>query len=809
VPRIAVRWLSIAACLVAATLLISGQRQPAGRPARSAEAPDAALRRAQAMHDMYAAPPDKQQLSTRVERFRAASAAAAARRPARPLPIVYSTFDPDFRLKPLVRESQQRPGAIFSRAARGVAGAPPAPAAWTNIGPTNLAGRVSALAVHPTNAQTIYRGTAGGGVWKTTDGGTTWTPLTDSLGNLSIGAIAIARSKPDTVYVGTGEGALGIDGIDGIGLIASTDGGNTWSLPVNVPGRRFFDLNVHPTVAEEVVAATLNGIQKSIDGGKNWRTTLSGFSATQVVRVPQQPTHLVAAVWDIAKPDSSGNGFVYRSMDGGDTWTRVDHQPLDFDAGRISLATAADASVLYAMVASASGDVKDCPNDRVDQIGIYRSTDAGATWTLRADPITGTCPQTQFDPGFDSILGGQGWYANALAVDPSHPTTVYAGGLDVWKSTDGAGHWTKLSHWDIDPANPHFVHADIHALVFAGTSLLVGDDGGMHVTANGGTAFSGRNTGIPTRQYYSVSMTPADATMVIGGAQDNGTNIRIGTGTTFREVIGGDGFATAANPNDAKNLYGTVYAARIFRTTNGGNGTNGFPEVTATYGDKEKLPFISTLMMDPKNPSTLYTATNFLYRSTDGGSTWRRTSDDDLGDGDDPGYVSAIAVSPSDSQKLMTGSASGKVKKSTDGGAHWTAVSGVPRAYVSHLEFDPSNANTFYVSLMSAGPNPRLIKFANGAQSPTRIDNGLPGFPVHVVRVDPANSNALYAGLDVGLYTSTDGGTSWKVAGNGLPAVSIWDIAIGANGSMMRVASHGRGFWEFLKAPGAPRSTSP
>jgi photosystem II stability/assembly factor-like uncharacterized protein len=759
------------------------------------------------MHDMYAAPADRDQLSNRVERSRSAPARA---RPPRPLPIVYGNFDPDFRLKLLARDGPRRPGASFSRATirSGATPAGPAPA-WSNIGPTNFAGRVSALAVDPRDARIIYRGAAGGGVWKSTNGGTTWDALTDSLGNLSIGAIAIAPSKPDTVYVGTGEGALGIDGIDGIGLIVSTDAGETWSLPVSVGGRRFFDLAVHPTIADELLAATLNGIQKSTDGGKTWRTTLSGFSATQIVRVPQRPTHLVASVWDIVKSDSTDNGFVYRSTDSGETWTRVDHQPLDPDAGRISLAIAKDASAIYAMVASASGDAKDCPSDRVDQIGIYRSIDEGATWTLRANPVTGSCPRTPADAGFDSILAGQGWYANTLAVDPSHPNIVYAGGLDVWKSNDGAAHWIKLSNWNINPSDPRYVHADIHALVWAGAALLVGDDGGMHTTSNGGTAFAGRNTGIVTRQYYSVNITPADRTLIIGGAQDNGTNIRIGAGATYREVIGGDGFGTAANPTDAKNLYGTVYNARIFRTTNGGSGVNGFPEVTPTYKDDERLPFITALTMDPRDPKTLYTGTNFLYRSTNGGTTWARTSNDDLGDGLNRGYVTTIAVAPSDSRKLLTGSGAGSVKKSVDGGAHWSSISGVPRAYVSHVEFDPANADTFYVSLMSAGPNPRLLKTTNGGRSLTRIDNALPAFPIHIVRVDPRSSNTLYVGLDVGLYTSTDGGTTWRVVGNGLPAVSIWDIAVFSNGSLMRVATHGRGFWELVKPPGASRGTNP
>jgi photosystem II stability/assembly factor-like uncharacterized protein len=181
---------------------------------------------------------------------------------------------------------------------------------WTNIGPTNVAGRVSAVAVDPTNPDVIYRGAAGGGVWKSTDGGKTWLSLTDNLGNLSIGAIAIAPSSPATIYVGTGEGALSVDGIDGIGIIKSTDGGTTWSLPVSVSARKFFSLSVHPTQPNEVVAGTSAGIQRSTDGGVTWTTTFSTFAGTELARVPGSPATILATTWDIIQVNATWRGFV-------------------------------------------------------------------------------------------------------------------------------------------------------------------------------------------------------------------------------------------------------------------------------------------------------------------------------------------------------------------------------------------------------------------------------------------------------------------------------------------------------------------
>jgi photosystem II stability/assembly factor-like uncharacterized protein len=355
--------------------------------------------------------------------------------------------------------------------------------------------------------------------------------------------VAIAPSNAQIIYVGTGEGALGIDGIDGIGFISSTDAGATWTLPVSVSASKFFALNVHPTHPLEILAATSAGIQKSTDGGATWTTKLSQFYGTELARVPNAPSKILATVWDIGSASASGNGFVFRSTDGGETWTKIGGAgvaPFDGNTGRLSLAIAPSApSTVYVLAASASGDVKGCDADPVDQVGFYRSTDGGGTWSFRANPISGTCPTSPEQDGFDSILAGQGWYANSLRVSKSSSNEVYAGGLDVWKSTDGAAHWTKKSHWDATPSNNHYVHADIHALQWAGTKLLVGDDGGMSKTSDGGANFAQMNTGVVTRQYYSVGISAVNRDLVIGGAQDNGTNIRIGTTTNYKEVIGG------------------------------------------------------------------------------------------------------------------------------------------------------------------------------------------------------------------------------------------------------------------------------
>jgi photosystem II stability/assembly factor-like uncharacterized protein len=253
-------------------------------------------------------------------------------------------------------------------------------------------------------------------------------------------------------------------------------------------------------------------------------------------------------------------------------------------------------------------------------------------------------------------------------------------------------------------------------------------------------------------------------------------------------------------------MYGTVYNSRVFRSTDGGST---FDEITPPFDSDETTPFISPLTMDPNNPATLYTGSHMLWRTTDGGNSWQKTSNTDLGGGGRRGYLTKIAVARSDSKRLLTATGTGQVHRSADGGATWTRLTGLPSRYASYVEFDPATSTTFYVSFINTGNDGRLFRTTDNGNTFTRIETGLPPFPIHVIRVDPLDSKTLFVGTDVGLFRSTDAGATWGALGTGLPAVSVWDIAIRSDGSLMRVATHGRGLYEVRLRQLPPRTTKP
>jgi photosystem II stability/assembly factor-like uncharacterized protein len=684
---------------------------------------------------------------------------------------------------------------------------------WTSMGPNNGAGRMPAVAVHPTVPGTAIVGAAGGGAWKTTDSGATWTSLTDTLANLSVGAITYAPSNPSIVYLGTGEGGHAGDFIPGIGLFASLDGGATWEPPQEIIASQYYRLSVHPSNPLEIVAATSSGLLRSTNGQNGPWTTILGTRSSggvpaygvsaDLVRNPADANILYAASYDTLQwcartgvdckdPGEWVSPRVLKSVDAGQSWKEVVQGfPVStgtMRVGRVSLAIAPSSpETLYAATSlfdAATGQ---------ETSQIYKTTNGGASWTP-------TGVGTSSDSEIRTYLRTQGWYDNTIVVSPQNPNVVIAGGVTYIKSVDGGLTWSRL----FTSSN---VHVDAHDLRYdAGGTLYIANDGGIWTSTDDGVTVMERNANLPTRQFYALSVDPVNRMRTFGGQQDNGT-IRRGDagGTEWDRFFGGDGFDCPINPDVPSLVYATWQTGNILRTADSGAATPILGYRTPVYAEGEEKPFFTRLVLDPSNPSTVYTVSWRVWRSTTGGDSWTPlpTTTPDGPIWGESLTIRAIAVAPSDPKVLMIGKAvRSTVFRSVDGGLTWKrAATGLPTRIVNFLEIDPANPNIVWAA-MAGLTKPSVYQSIDGGATWSGRGEGLPGFSAQVIRVDPTDSNTIYCGTDVGVYRSTDGGASWSRFGTGMPAASVYDLAILRDGSLMRAATHGRGVWELtIDAP--------
>ncbi|MCY7344900.1 MAG: VCBS repeat-containing protein [Pyrinomonadaceae bacterium] len=703
---------------------------------------------------------------------------------------------------------------------------------WQPLGPapipisstTSYSGRVSAIAVHPINPNIVYVGTAQGGLYRTLNGGATWTPLLDGALSLAIGSVTLSPSDPTTVFVGTGEATLCSSGcFIGVGLYRITNADTnpvvSGALTQGVSGGDVFtgraigEVVAHPTDPNILFITTTSGVAGIgsstaglvLPNAGVYRTTnaLAANPTFQQLTIQGTLTPSRSVVDAVIEPGnanrllvtvigSGGDGGVYLStnaLDAVPTFTRTLTTGDGASLGRAELAAnkIGGVTTIYAATGTANGT-------------LFKSIDGGATFT------------TAIANGFCS---SQCFYDIAVAVDPNDANKVYLGGspaLVFGRSTNGGTSFTNSSSG---------LHVDTQAFALAPSDpniMYFGSDGGIWRTTNVNTTpivwTTLNNTSFSATQFMSLALHPLDRHYLLGGTQDNGTQFLAPDGTTWVRSDGGDGGFAVIDKTSSSITNVTAYHTYFNQT----NSQIGFSRATTTVanGDpnwgsllgctngtsnngilcSDSVLFYAPMVGGPGNPNSLYFGTNRLYRSEDRGTTMTDVS------GTLPARVSAIAIAPQNDNVRLAGLTSGGLYASfTAGATTMINVTGaVPARYIGRVAIDPTNSNVAYAALNGFGlaNGQHIWKTTNLTTGATWTPAGvgIPDVPVNTFVVDPANTQNLYAGTDIGVFRSLNGGTSWEPFSEGLPRIAVFGMDIQPIHRVLRIATHGRGIWE-------------
>lgn len=643
---------------------------------------------------------------------------------------------------------------------------------WTSLGPSSWQtvsynpgiGRVNCIAVDPTNSDVIYVGVPSGGFWKTTDGATTWSTTTDELPVLGVTSIAIDPTNPNVVYMASGDGDAG--DTYSIGVLKSEDAGATWSatgLNFEVTqARTISKLLIHPTDSNILLAAANNGVYKTTDAGNTWSLVLAGNFKDMEFKPGDANTVYVC-----------GTAF-FVSTNAGSSFAGVSAGlPAANQVSRLALAvTEANPEYVYVLAGNATDS---------GLLGVYRSTNGGASFSLRASApnLLGYSPT-------GATTGGQAWYDLSLAASPSNAEEVYVGGINIWKSLNGGASWSLNAYWFYPPTTVPYVHADIHALDFFGATLFAGADGGIFSTNSGGRFWGDLSSGLVSTQFYRITGHPANADVVFGGAQDNGTN-RMQAGA-WTHVLGADGMECIADYSDANIVYAAIQSGGLRKSSNGGNS---FVRIDSSF--TEDGAWVTPYVIHPSNPQILFAGFRNVWKTTNRGKQWFP--------------ISALPNSSSLQSLVVAASNPNYIYAATDrviyktanGGASWVNISsGLPttRAAMTYIAAADDDPNKVWVTFSGYAAATKVFSSRDGGAT-WRNDSGtLPNLPVNCIVREDGGNDALYIGTDVGVYYRDAAMSDWAPFNSGLPNVIVNELEIHAGTQKLRAATYGRGLWE-------------
>jgi photosystem II stability/assembly factor-like uncharacterized protein len=683
-----------------------------------------------------------------------------------------------------------------------------------------MSGRIAAVTATRQNGRiTVYAGSASGGVWKSVNGGTSFKPVFDSANSLSIGAVTVDPTNPDTIWAGTGESWVRNSVSIGDGVYKSTDGGENWTNVGLKDSEHIAKILVDPRNGNNVLACATGhlwddsdsgGVFRTTDGGKTWRKVLAGANrstgCSMLTMSAQAPATIYASLWDFRRQAwtfrSGGPGSgIFKSTDGGEHWSEISQSSAKGlpakPYGRIAIAVApSKPQTVYAMIESAKSS-------------LYRSDDGGANWT-------------KLDAS--QYMVWRPFYFGNLIVDPKDPEKVFKVDLVLLLSVNGGKSFSPVSGG---------AHGDFHDLWIdpADTNtIFAGDDGGLWISHDGGTRWE-HVLSLPVSQFYHVSVDSAEPYRVYGGLQDNSSWVGDSSypggisNSRWENMFGGDGFWTWEDPSDPAYVYAEAQGGeigRVNRYTHETRAIKPYPD----YGEKKlRFNWNTPIQMSPNEKGTIYMGAQFLFRSRDHGQSWDRISPDlttnnpekqkqeesggvtvDNSSAEMNNSIYSISESPRNGQIIWVGTDDGNVQLTRDAGKTWTNVSAaIPGRgqdpWISWVEASRYDEGAAYVTVdrhMYGDMTPHLLRTTDFGKTWTALPlapNNVRGY-AHVIKEDTVNRNLLFLGTEFGLWVTTDGGQRWaQYKGQGFPQVAVRDIVAHPRTSDLVLATHGRGIW--------------
>ena len=669
---------------------------------------------------------------------------------------------------------------------------------WTAIGPHNTGGRTLSIAFNPQNPNTMYAGSASGGLWKSYSGGVgvnAWQRIETGFPALGVSTIAIEPNDSNVIYIGTGEvynyeaagtGAAyrNTRGTYGIGILKTTNGGASWfkSLDWTYDEQHgVWVVKINPLNPKTVWAATTEGTYRSYDAGATWKQVHGVIMSNDLVINSVDTNIVITGNGNFA---SEGYG-IYRTSDGGNSWTHITTGLPNFYEGKIQLDIYnANPNIVYASIG----------NDFTGVNGaswLCRSIDGGLNWTIMN--------QTDYSQH-------QGWYSHDIAIDQWNPNNLIVIGIAVWKSTNGGSTLIQKSNTGSTLGRPPiggqegdslYTHADCHDVVQHPSDpniYYIGTDGGIFRTTDFGETFESHNGSYQTVQFYNgTSSSQQDSMLFIGGLQDNGTIIYDGSLAWIR-VFPLDGGWTSFDLIDDNKLYASFQRLGMIRSTDGGN------DFTLIRPPSSNVTsFIAPFRTFYGNSAIIYAGRDKIFKSTNSGNSWIATNNNTALDSN-PALAMDISYQTSDKVYIATApyiTARGHIFRTINGGETWTDITGIlPDRYPADIAVDPNNDDIVYITYYGFGTG-HVFKSSSSGDAWTDITGTLPDVPTTAVIVDPNDSKHVYVGNDLGVHVSTEGGKNWKPFMYGLPAAVIaMDLNITIANNVLRVATHGNGVYE-------------